>query len=130
MASRPLTRALVAVAFAAFAAISMAQPQPSGLQRLHDALHLTANQQGAWTAFAATAALDPEAAAQARSAQSMMPTLRSPQRVDLSVAAMRAQLEALERRGRALKTFYATLSPAQQATFDRETLPSREDERR
>jgi hypothetical protein len=35
---------------------------------------------------------------------------------------MRSDLQEMERRGDALKAFYATLSPDQQATFDRETM--------
>ena len=54
----------------------------------------------------------------------MLPTLTAPQRVDLSIDAMEADLDSLRERGRALKAFYATLTPAQQATFDRQTLPS------
>ena len=124
MALRP---ALAALAFAAVSAVSIASAQPRGappaLQRLHDALHLTADQQGAWKAFTAQAGPDPEAEAQSRAAEQMMPKLHAPQRVDLSIAAMRAQLEAMERRGKALKAFYAALTPAQQTIFDRETLP-------
>ena len=128
MALRPT---LAALALAAFSAVSIASAQsptlPPTLQRLHDALHLTADQQGAWKAFAAQAGPDPEAEAQARAAEQMLPKLHAPQRIDLSMAAMRAQLEAMERRGKLLKALYAALTPAQQTIFDRETLP-RQDE--
>jgi hypothetical protein len=36
---------------------------------------------------------------------------------------LREDLEKLERRANAMKAFYATLSPGQKDTFDRETLP-------
>ena len=52
-----------------------------------------------------------------------MGALRSPQRVDLSLSAAEADLQTLRERGAALKAFYAVLTPAQQATFDRRTLP-------
>jgi hypothetical protein len=55
-----------------------------------------------------------------------MGSLRAPQRFDLSIQMMRSDLEATERRANALKAFYATLSPDQQAIFDRETLPPRQ----
>lgn len=115
-------RLLLFLALLALGAAPPASAATPTLARLRDALHLTPAQQPAWSAFAAAAGPDPEAAAQARAAQTMMPTLRAPQRVDLTIAAMRAQLEAMERRGAALRAFYATLSADQQAIFDRETL--------
>jgi hypothetical protein len=36
---------------------------------------------------------------------------------------MRSDLDQMERQASALKAFYATLSPDQQAAFDRETAP-------
>jgi hypothetical protein len=62
-------------------------------------------------------------AARQRNAAQMLPTLPAPRRVDLAIAALEANLRTLERRGAALKAFYATLTPMQQATFDRLTLP-------
>ena len=100
-----------------------AQSQGPDLHRLHDALSLAASQEEAWNAFQAATLPDPQDAARRRSAAEMMPGLHAPQRVDLSVAAMQEDLDALSRRGAALKAFYATLSPAQQAVFDRETAP-------
>jgi protein CpxP len=93
------------------------------LAGLHDALHLTPDQEAAWRTFAAASAPSADQEARERAAQSMMATLRSPQRVDLSVSAAEADLQTLRDRGAALKTFYAVLTPAQQATFDRRTLP-------
>ncbi|HEY3799249.1 MAG TPA: Spy/CpxP family protein refolding chaperone [Caulobacteraceae bacterium] len=100
-----------------------AQPRAPNLDDLHDALKLTPAQDDAWRAFAAASAPDGAQQARARSAQQMLPTLSAPQRVDLSIAAMEADLETLRRRGAALKAFYAQLTPAQQQTFDRQTLP-------
>lgn len=97
--------------------------QPSELASLHAALHITAAQEGAWRAFVAATQPDPQQQARERAAEQMLPTLTSPQRVDLSVDAMEADLDSLRARGRALKAFYATLTPSQQATFDRQTLP-------
>ena len=97
--------------------------QPSELASLHAALHITAAQEGAWRAFVAATQPDPQQQARERTAEQMLPRLTAPQRVDLSVDAMEADLDSLRARGRALKAFYATLTPAQQATFDRQTLP-------
>lgn len=101
--------------------------QQGELARLHAALHITAAQEDAWRAFVAANGPDPQAQARERSAQAMLPTLTSPQRVDLSIAAMQADLETMRQRGAALKAFYATLTPDQQKTFDRETLQREQD---
>lgn len=93
------------------------------LRSLHAALHITGAQEDAWRAFIAASQPDPEQAARERAAQQMLPGLTAPQRVDLSIAAMQADLATMRQRGAALKAFYATLTPAQRATFDRETLP-------
>jgi hypothetical protein len=95
----------------------------SELASLHAALRITAGQEGAWRAFVAASQPDPQQQARERAAEQMLPTLTSPQRVDLSIAAMEADLDTLRERGRALKAFYATLTPSQQAAFDRQTLP-------
>jgi len=122
--SRLAFPALIAVAALALAASANAQSQQ--LNDLRDALHLTPAQQTAWRDFAAASAPDAEREARERSAQEMLPKLPAPRRVDLSIAVAKADLESLERRGAALKAFYAQLTPAQQATFDRETARQRE----
>ena len=122
--SRLALRALLAIAALAFAASVNAQQagaQSQQLNDLRDALHLTAAQQAAWRDFAAASAPDAERDARERSAEEMLPKLPAPRRVDLSIAVAKSDLESLERRGAALKAFYAQLTPAQQAIFDRET---------
>ena len=113
-----------------------AQPAPQGyggdvqsqLASLHAALQLNAGQEAAWRAFAAASGPDPQQQARERSAQQMLPGLTSPQRVDLSLAAMEADLDSMRERGRALKAFYASLTPAQQKIFDSQTLPRQQPE--
>lgn len=68
-------------------------------------------------------AIDPQIIAKRRDAAAAMPTLTAPQRVDLSISLMKADLELLERHSAALKTFYNMLSAQQRGIFDRETLP-------
>jgi hypothetical protein len=101
--------------------ISAAYAQTPEIQRLHDALHLTSQQENAWHTFQMATQISPEEAVRRRQAVDLMSTLTAPQRVDLSVAAMQADLQSFERRGAALKTFYATLSSEQQTIFDRMT---------
>jgi hypothetical protein len=115
--------ALCCLAAAAGAPLAQAQSRGPDLHRLHDALNLSAAQEEAWNAFQAASQPNPQDETRDRTAAQMMPGLHAPQRVDLSVAAMKADLEEMEQRGAALKTFYGALSPAQQATFDRETTP-------
>ena len=114
---------LAACAVLALSSAAVAQDRGPDLQGLHDALNLSAAQEPAWNSFQAMEQPDPEQAARDRNAAEMMPTLTAPQRVELSIAAMHADLATLERRGAALKAFYGTLSPAQQAVFDRRTAP-------
>jgi len=98
------------------------QAQSPQLQKLHNDLNLTPGQETAWQTFEAATMIDPQEAARRRSAAQMMPSLTAPQRVDLSISAMQADLDSYKRRSAALKTFYATLTPSQQAIFDHETV--------
>jgi len=115
--------ALPLIAAIALGSAAQAQPREPDLHRLHDALNLSAGQEEAWNTFQAASLPDPQDQARDRSAAEMMPSLHAPQRVDLSIAAMKADLDSLERRGAALKAFYGVLSLEQQAMFDRETAP-------
>jgi uncharacterized protein YfaS (alpha-2-macroglobulin family) len=114
---------LLAFAALALASATEAQTRTPDLQGLHDALKLTAAQEPAWRTFVAASFAQTDESARQESAARMMPTLNAPRRVDLSIALMQTELQILERRGAALKTFYASLTPAQQAVFDRETAP-------
>jgi periplasmic protein CpxP/Spy len=115
--------ASAAVALALTVAAPAALAQDSTLQGLHDSLHLNVSQEDAWRTFEAASQPSADQAARARAAQAMLPHLTSPQRVDLSIAAMQADLETMRARGAALKAFYAVLSAGQQQIFDRQTLP-------
>jgi len=121
--SRNAAAALLA-GLALAASGSAALAQGPNLQGLHDALHLSQSQEAAWQSFQAASQPDPQQTARARAAQAMLPRLTSPQRVDLSIAAMQADLRTMQDRGAALKAFYVTLSPDQQLIFDRQTLPT------
>jgi len=101
------------------------QGQDTSVDDLRSALRLRPDQERAWQAFDQASRPDPQEEDRQRNAFERMGSLRAPQRFDLSIQMMRAELEATERRANALKSFYATLSPEQQAIFDRETLPPR-----
>lgn len=106
--------------------MSAAAAQPASwqaLDRLHTDLHLTASQETAWADFSKAYSMSPQEIAKQQRAQSSMQTMTGPQRVDLSIELAKENLVGLQRRGDALKSFYATLSPQQQKTFDQDTLP-------
>jgi hypothetical protein len=110
---------------AAVSLLAVAGPagaQTANLSSLHDALHLSAAQEAAWRTYVAAIAPDPSAAARRASAMRMIPTLTTPRRIDLMLAAMEQDLAAFHRQGEAVKAFYAQLSPDQQRVFDRQTL--------
>lgn len=101
-------------------------PQPeaqrANLMALHDALHLSAEQEPAWRAYLRATTPDPQAEARRQAAASMLPKLPTPRRIDLITAAMQQDLDAFRRAGDAVKAFYNVLTPEQRATFDRQTL--------
>lgn len=98
-------------------------PPPSPqLQHLHDVLNLRPDQDASWQDYVRSTTVDPQEMERRRAAAQKMASLTAPERVDLSVEMMRADLALLQRRGAALKNFYASLTPEQQATFDRETM--------
>ncbi len=107
-----------------FAAAAHAQtPESQILDRLHGDLNLTTAQEDGWRVFEQAYMIDPQEMTQRRIAVAKMPNLTAPQRMDLSISLMKADLASLERRGAALNAFYSALSPQQQAIFDRKTLP-------
>jgi protein CpxP len=104
-----------------------AQPgQPPSLDEIHDALRLRPDQEQAWKIFQQASQPTPQDEARQRDAYQRMGSLQAPQRFDLSIQMMRSDLDQMERQASALKAFYATLSPDQQAAFDRETAPPRQ----
>lgn len=116
---------LLALAVALAAAAAQAQPAPS-LDRLHDALRLGPQQDGAWRAYQAAIAPDPQQETRIRQAQMLMPTLPTPRRLALMRAQMQSDLVAFEHDAQAVNTFYEQLSPDQQRTFDTQTAPTAE----
>ncbi len=95
----------------------------SPINALHQALHLSPQQESAWQAYRAQASAPTRAQDRRRAASVMFPNLSAPQRMDLIEAEMKQELADLQHQSQALKAFYATLSPDQKSTFDAQTLP-------
>lgn len=123
LASRLLMASIFCVSVCAIGAHAQQQEGPPGMDRLHVDLHLSPTQDEAWRTFQQAYAVDPQEMARERNAAANMARMAAPQRVDMAIDMEKADLAAQERRGAALKVFYATLSPQQRQVFDRETLP-------
>ncbi len=121
----PLTKFPLAFALALFVTTPLAAQtaQPPSPDQLHDSLRLRPDQEQAWREFDMATRPDEQEDARRRVAFQRMASMRAPQRIDLSVQMMRSDLAQMERQANALKSLYAILSPEQQETFDRETLP-------
>jgi hypothetical protein len=116
---------VIPCSLAALAVITITLPahaQTPDLSSLHDALHLTAAQEDGWRSYRAAITPDSSTDARRRSAAMMMGTLTTPRRIDLINAEMEEDFAAMRHQGQAVKAFYATLTPGQQRTFDRQTL--------
>ncbi len=82
-------------------------------------LQLTAQQDGAWTAF--TGAMKPPATRPQRPDRAEFAKLTTPERLD-RMQALKAQRDAeMTKRADATRTFYAQLSPSQKKVFDLES---------
>ncbi len=117
----PARFVLPALALCAVLVAGGSRAQTTQLSGLHDALHLTNEQESAWRRYVAAVRPDPQAEARHRSAQQMMASLPTPRRVDLINAEVDEDAAAVHGQGQAVKAFYATLTPDQQRSFDRQT---------
>jgi len=108
---------------AAAAAAAGAQPASPALSKLHDDLRLTPDQEGAWRQYAVAMNDQGQMQARRRAAELMLPQLQTPRRLALMTATMTDELADFSRQGQAIDAFYGRLTPEQQRTFDRDTLP-------
>lgn len=107
-------------------AVLAAEPAVSAqLARLHADLRLTPAQEAAWAAYTGAIAPSAEVEARHRATDRMLPSLTTPRRIALIAATMAADEADFRKQGAAVNAFYDQLTPAQQKTFDDETLPSR-----
>jgi hypothetical protein len=114
----------------AFAGMAAAQDASGMLARLHDDLRLSADQEGAWSQYAQAMTQAGQAQARHQAAQELMPQVPTPRRLALIDATMNQDLEDFHRQSQVITAFYARLTPTQQRTFDRDTLPPSGDDRR
>ena len=118
--------ASLATGLALAISVSPVQAQTVGLtpiEQLHQALHLSASQEGAWQLYRSASDIPDRAQSRRRAASNLFRTLDAPHRMDLVAAEMRQELVDLEHQSQVLKAFYAALSPEQQRVFDERTLP-------
>ncbi len=100
---------------------TVAQTSPPQIAQLHDALHLSAQQNDAWQAYAKATTPNPQVLSRRRSAQQLLPQLPTPRRIALMEAVMEDQLADFHRQSAAVGAFYAQLTPEQQRVFDQQT---------
>ncbi|VTU14789.1 hypothetical protein H6CHR_00015 [Variovorax sp. PBL-H6] len=91
------------------------------LAELKQKLRLDASQEGAWSNFTATQQR-PRPAGTARMERAEFAKLTTPQRLERMQARQAERSARLAQRIEATRSFYATLSPEQQKTFDAETV--------
>jgi hypothetical protein len=105
------------------ASAAAGQEVSARLSQLHDALHLIAEQEEAWRDY--VAAVGPNAQMEARhhATEQLLPQLTTPRRIALIDATMAQDSADFHRQSETIEAFYARLSPDQQRTFDRQTLP-------
>lgn len=106
-------------------AAAPAQAVSPELIRLHDDLKLSQAQEPAWSAYTRAIAPDAQVEARRRETDRMLPGLPTPRRIALIASNMAADETDFRKLGAAVTAFYGQLTPAQQKTFDDETLPGR-----
>jgi protein CpxP len=99
------------------------------LIRLHDDLHLSPSQEQDWRQYAIAIAPSRNVLARHQATTELLPMVPTPRRIALIEATMAQDALDFRRQGDAVTAFYARLTPEQQRTFDRETLPQDNDPR-
>lgn len=94
------------------------------LLRLHDDLHLSDSQEAGWRDYTTAIAANPQTVARHQATESLLPTVPTPRRLALIEASMAQDAADFKRQGAAVIAFYNKLTPAQQRTYDQETVPS------
>jgi len=112
------------------AAVAAEQAVNAELLRLHDDLRLSDSQEAAWRSYTLAINPSPDAIARRRATSELLPLVPTPRRIALIEATMAQDMADYQRQGAAVKAFYGALTPEQQKTFDRDTLPSEQEPRR
>lgn len=96
------------------------------LAGLKEKLALTAEQESAWSTFAESFQRGPRhLGADRKAMREEFDTLSTPERLDRMQAMAEMRRARMTERAEAIKTFYAALTPAQQAVFDAEAMQKR-----
>ncbi len=98
----------------------MQQRHAQHMAQLKDKLKLDGSQESAWNTFAA--AQQPPARPAMRPKREDIAKMTTPQRLDMMQQRQAERSAEFGKRADATRTFYATLKPEQQQTFDAETL--------
>lgn len=93
------------------------------LAALKEKLKLTPAQENAWNSFAAAQQPPARPAGQADADRAEFAKLTTPQRLDRMQARQAERSAMFAQRADATRSFYATLTPEQQKTFDAESMP-------
>ncbi|WP_395403198.1 Spy/CpxP family protein refolding chaperone [Pseudoduganella sp. UC29_106] len=93
----------------------MAERMDKRMQKLHDALKLTSNQEGAWQTYASAIKADMPTT---RPDFASFKNLSAPEKMEKRIEFAKTHITHMENHLAALKTFYAVLTPEQQKTFD------------
>ena len=93
------------------------------LAALKEKLKLTPAQEGAWSSFTAAQQRPARSMGQADAERAEFAKLTTPQRLDRMQARQAERSAMFAKRADATRSFYATLTPEQQKTFDAESMP-------
>ena len=118
------------LALAAGGAARAEQAVSAELLRLHDDLRLSDSQELAWRDYTRAITPSPDTVARHKATNQLLPLVPTPRRIALIEATMTQDMVDFQRQGAAVKAFYARLTPEQQSTFDRDTLPSEQEPQR
>lgn len=93
------------------------ESSPQHEKRVHNALNLTTQQEGAWQKYLQSLRQQPSGGQSGKRAD--WATLSAPERAEQVLEASKKNQEHMAQQVSGMKTFYATLSPEQQKTFDK-----------
>ncbi|MGO4393565.1 Spy/CpxP family protein refolding chaperone [Variovorax sp. M-6] len=93
------------------------------LAALKEKLKLTPAQESAWSSFTAAQQRPARPVGQADAERAEFAKLTTPQRLDRMQARQAERSAMFAKRADATRSFYATLTPEQQKTFDAESMP-------
>ena len=99
-----------------FDPVKMQERMDAHAKRVHDALKITAAQEGAWQAY--LSALKSNMPQRGQFDRASFKTMPAPERMEKRIEMAKSHLSRIESNLAATKTFYAVLTPEQQKLFD------------